>query len=331
MLGRVQGNSTGNGYFTQAVAEYAKQAKPQEGQKESSSGKAIGEFSKKEWGRLLDKVDASIEEYKEGLRKREKEALDKKQEQEEAYIFGKGTKGQQEYEATVMWEDTVRTMRFHKINPDSTSGTEGEKDKLEIMDAISDEIREEAIQRLIGKRSAPYSALADKDGNVMYNGVTFQCDFENNRLCLGDVSNPNNCLNIPLEKGGNLVVNRDNIDGLVQAIGMFSPADINRIMQAIAKDAKVRQIKLQIEDETSGERVLEKEDGKTEENKALGEEEKPAGNPVLEGIDGTADEAQEAAEEKNNAMQEEDEKEREAQREEKRAEESKAKKETGWA
>ena len=88
MLGRVQGNSTGNGYFTQAVAEYAKQAKPQEGQKESSSGTAIGEFSKKEWGRLLDKVDASIEEYKEGLRKREKEALDKKQEQEEAYIFG---------------------------------------------------------------------------------------------------------------------------------------------------------------------------------------------------------------------------------------------------
>ena len=126
-------------------------------------------------------------------------------------------------------------------------------------------------------------------------------------------------------------MNRDNVDGLVQAIGMFSPADINRIMQAIAKDAKVRQIKLQIEDETSGEQVLEKEDGKTEENKALGEEEKPAGNPVLEGTDGTADEAQEAAEEKNNAMQEQNEKEQEAQREEKRAEESKAKKGTGWA
>ena len=44
MLGRVQGNSTGNGYFTQAVAEYAMRAKPQEGQKENSSGTAIGEF-----------------------------------------------------------------------------------------------------------------------------------------------------------------------------------------------------------------------------------------------------------------------------------------------
>ena len=46
MLGRVQGN-TGNGYFTQAVAEYAKRAKPQEEQKDSSSGKTIGEFSEK--------------------------------------------------------------------------------------------------------------------------------------------------------------------------------------------------------------------------------------------------------------------------------------------
>ena len=40
---------------------------------------------------------------------------------------------------------------------------------------------------------------------------------------------------------------------------MFSPADVNRIMQAIAQDAKLRQVELQIEDETSGAPVLKKE------------------------------------------------------------------------
>ena len=37
---------------------------------------------------------------------------------------------------------------------------------------------------------------------------------------------------------------------------MFSPEDVNRIMRAIAKDAKLKQTKMQIEDETSGMQVL---------------------------------------------------------------------------
>lgn len=323
MLGRVQGN-TGNGYFAQAVAEYARQAQPQEKGKEGSSGTAIGEFSQKEWERLLGKVDASIEEYKEDLKKREQEALDKKQEQDEAYVFGKGTKGQQEYEAAVMWGNAARSMRFHKVNQNITSGTGKQEGTQEIMEAIPDDIREEAIQRLVGKRSAPYSALADQNGNVVYNGVTFLCDYEKNTLCLGDVSNPDNCLNIPLEKGGNLIVNRENIDGLIEAIGMFSPADINRIMQAIAKDAKLRQIKLQIEDETSGEQVLEKEDGKDRETKVLAEKEKLKGHPVLERKDGAADTIREPEKEKNAAIQEkrkQEQKEREQREQEQKEEE----------
>ncbi len=124
----------------------------------------------------------------------------------------------------------------------------------------------EAMQKLLDKGNrAPYSLMADERGIVMYKGVEFRCDYENNRLCLGDVSNPKNCITVGLEKGGCLVFNRNNTDDLVRAIGMFSPEDVNRIMRAIAEDAKIRQIKLQIEDETSGMEVLDKpEDGETE-------------------------------------------------------------------
>ena len=68
---------------------------------------------------------------------------------------------------------------------------------------------------------------------------------------------------VPLEGGGRLLVNRDSIDALSKAIGMFSPEDIRRIMQAIAQDGKVKKVEMEIEDMTSGVKVLEKpEEGK---------------------------------------------------------------------
>lgn len=121
----------------------------------------------------------------------------------------------------------------------------------------------EAMQKLMDKGNrAPYSLMADENGIVKYKGVEFRCDYENNRLCLGDVSNPKNCITVSLEKGGCLVFNRNNTDDLVRAIGMFSPEDVNRIMRAIAEDAKIRQVKLQIEDEASGMEVLDKPEDK---------------------------------------------------------------------
>ncbi|MBD5458569.1 MAG: hypothetical protein HDR27_08380 [Lachnospiraceae bacterium] len=97
----------------------------------------------------------------------------------------------------------------------------------------------------------PYYYLA-KDGIIDYNGVVFFCDEERKALCLGDVSDKSKCLNIPLSGGGCLIVNRDNLGSLAKAIGMFSPEDVNLIMRAIAEDAKIQQMKQQIEDETSG-------------------------------------------------------------------------------
>ncbi|MDE6750477.1 MAG: hypothetical protein K2K21_15675 [Lachnospiraceae bacterium] len=97
----------------------------------------------------------------------------------------------------------------------------------------------------------PYNYLA-KDGIIEYNGVVFVCDEKYKAIRLGDTSDPKNCLNIPLSGGGSLIVNRDNLDDLAKAIGMFTPEDVNLIMRAIAQDAKVQQMKHQIDDETSG-------------------------------------------------------------------------------
>ena len=89
----------------------------------------------------------------------------------------------------------------------------------------------------------PYGHRA-KNGTIEYNGVIFVCDYKNNAICLGDMSNKKNVLNIPLSKGGVLRVNRDSLGALSAAIGMFSPEDVNLILRAITQD-KMCQDKLQ--------------------------------------------------------------------------------------
>lgn len=98
------------------------------------------------------------------------------------------------------------------------------------------------------KSKAPYSYLAT-DGIIEYNGVTFVCDEERNRLCLGDVSNSKDCITIPLSEGGSLVVNRDSLGALSSAITMFSPEDIKRILWAIAQDKKVQEMQNEIDED----------------------------------------------------------------------------------
>ena len=118
----------------------------------------------------------------------------------------------------------------------------------------------------------PYNYLA-KDGIIDYNGVVFVCDEEHKAICLGDMSDKSKCLTIPLSGGGSLIVNRDNLDSLAKAIGMFSPEDVNLIMRAIAEDAKIQQMKQQIDDETSGLDLAEQTggDGTEDETEETGE------------------------------------------------------------
>lgn len=105
-------------------------------------------------------------------------------------------------------------------------------------------------EELFGKRNndVPYGYLAN-NGVITYQGVMFVCDAENKRLLLGDCSNPDNCITVPLSGGGNLVFNRNNIGSISQAIGMFSAEDVSRIMKAIAEDAKSKQVQNEIDEE----------------------------------------------------------------------------------
>ena len=93
----------------------------------------------------------------------------------------------------------------------------------------------------------PYGYLA-KDGMITYNGVTFVCDERTNSICLGDMTDKKNVLNIPLSGGGHLKVHRDNLGDLSKAIGMFSPEDVNRILRAIALDTKLQSMQQELDD-----------------------------------------------------------------------------------
>lgn len=87
----------------------------------------------------------------------------------------------------------------------------------------------------MGKESdmkCPYGYLA-KGGIVEYNGVIFTCDYKENALCLGDMTDPKKVLRISLPSGGSLKVNVDSIGNLQKAASMFSPEDLNAILRAI--------------------------------------------------------------------------------------------------
>lgn len=111
---------------------------------------------------------------------------------------------------------------------------------------------ERVIQsRMSGERMAPYSLMADENGVITYNGVSFICDNENHQICLGDMSNDEDVMNIYLSDGVTLRVNRDNIDDLGKAIGMFSPENIGRILRAIEQDKQCRSKLNEIEEMVS--------------------------------------------------------------------------------
>lgn len=75
--------------------------------------------------------------------------------------------------------------------------------------------------------------IGARDGFKEYNGVKFRCNYKSGALELGDCSNPNKCLRVPLSGGGSLVCNPDSFSGLSQAFGMFSAEDQGRIMRAM--------------------------------------------------------------------------------------------------
>ncbi len=214
-------------------------------------GKTIGEFSGKEWDDLLDKADDVLEDYKKNLEVREEEALERQKKKAEMNILS----------------DSMNelagggSMRFLQLNQGAGMSGQAESQKQDTENPVNGLFSEEAIQKNLQDRlNIPYSVLADENGVIEYNGVTFTGDTDKNTLCLGSMYDPNKVLTIQLSGGGYLRVNRDNLDELARAINMFSPEDINRIMRAIAEDARARQVAEQIEDEASGLPVINKKE-----------------------------------------------------------------------
>lgn len=192
-----------------------------------------------------------------------------------------------------------------------TQGTEQENKQSErFSDALSAD----------GK-TVPYGTMA-KDGIIEYKGVIFTCDYENNRICLGDVSDKNKCINIALSGGGSLVVNRENLGDLSRAIGMFSPEDVNLILRALARDKQIQKMQHEIDDMENGEEaqqvIREKMQeiykkvtkGETEEKFQIGGQSysKKEWEKLLEEFDDAQDEVKEEQEERLEKLLEEKEK-----------------------
>lgn len=195
---------------------------------------AIGndEFSQDEWDKLLASIDEQLDDAREETEDRiEKiEAMQLKAELEK----------EKEEE-----QNAPKTSSKQYISADEVAGLD------------STQLVEKALLRGRDEyEGVPYGYLA-KNGVIEYNGVTFVCDKEHKAIHLGDTSDKNKCITIPLSKGGCLIVNRDSLGGLARAIGMFSPEDVNLIMRAIAEDAKIQQMKQQIDEDESGIKLVE--------------------------------------------------------------------------
>ncbi|WP_026650878.1 hypothetical protein [Butyrivibrio proteoclasticus] len=98
------------------------------------------------------------------------------------------------------------------------------------------------------EKTCPYNFLA-RNGLIEYNGVVFNCDYKQNAITLGDMSDKRNVLKIYLPSGGSLHVNVNNIDQLAKAAGMFTPEDLNAIMRAIHEYNHCTRKRYEIEEE----------------------------------------------------------------------------------
>lgn len=196
------------------------------------------EFSIDEWDKFMTDIDEQLEDIRNEVKERI-EQLKAQQIAEEAAKENESVPVPVLVPVSAKEADSQEKDKMH-INADEVAGLSGEQ------------LKEQALTRLLDQiAKVPYGYLA-KDGIIDYKGVIFVCDEKHNAIHLGDTSDMKKCIRIPLSKGGCLIVNRENLGDLATAIGMFSPEDVNRILRAIAEDAKIQQMKQQIDEDESG-------------------------------------------------------------------------------
>lgn len=192
------------------------------------------EFSIEDWEKLMKKIDEDIDAYKAELRERIRKDQGKKPINPPA---GSAVESKTLAETAGVDAGDGETEEKPVLEKEALEGTNPALPRGSSF-----------LARLMGEKKAPYSYLADESGMIVYNGVTFLCDNKKQQICLGDMTDSKNVLTIPLAKGGSLKVNRDNLGDLARAIGMFSPEDVERILRAIARDNKAREMEMEIED-----------------------------------------------------------------------------------
>lgn len=194
----------------------------------TSQTKPDKNMDEKEWKDYLAKIDNVLEVYKQTAIEDGKENLERADKERE--------------ENRSMWlKDISKLMQMGKSFASEKIYNESIQQKQE-------------EQELLKNNKNEYFALGD-GSSIVYNGVCFSCNQEDNSICLGDMSDPSKVITIPLSGGGTLKVNRGNISDLGRAIGMFSPEDIGNILRAIAEDRKVQETKMEIEDNKDKEAI----------------------------------------------------------------------------
>lgn len=208
-------------------------------------------MTEKEWKEFLDKVDLAIEDFARQV-KEDVKANEEQSEKERANnrkMWLEDIKDLMEKDTLIVKQNMEKdALSDHELLVGNGLLVEEKGTKATQVMFGSDSELVDSISAT--KSKVPYAEL-EKNGVIEYNGVAFVCDEQNGATCLGDMSNPNEVLSIPLENGGSLMVNRNSIGALGQAIGMFSAQDIGRIMRAIAQDAKIHSTQKEMEDEVN--------------------------------------------------------------------------------
>lgn len=92
-------------------------------------------------------------------------------------------------------------------------------------------------------------ALSNGDsGTATYKGVAINFDAKNMAMTIGDVSNGNVIHVGRLSNGYSFSFNRDNLESVIQILDLFSPSDVNKILEAITKDNMVANMEGEVDE-----------------------------------------------------------------------------------
>lgn len=98
--------------------------------------------------------------------------------------------------------------------------------------------REEGMSKPFSEleKEAAAHAGSDGSGTAEYKGVAIDFNFFYKTMSIGNMGG-DNVINVgQLSNGYNFSFNRDNLDSVIAILDIFSPEDINKIMEAITKD-----------------------------------------------------------------------------------------------